>query len=765
MSGIERVIFFGVRHFSPAASFHLEKMLNEVRPSCVLIEGPSDASDIIPNLISRNVKLPVALLAYTEDLPLATTVYPFDSYSPEYRAMVWAVRNNSAVRFIDLPASVTLNRTETPPLPIDVTDENSEKQSISPYKKVAVLAGETDYDDYYERNFEHNLNKDAYYKTMPLFSKEMRLITESSEEKYSPEEYKRNLLRESFMKREVAKALKQFPPEKIAVITGAYHSLKIQSDECVPMSDEEFENFEKRNIKVVLMPYTTYRLSDRLGYGAGTSAPEYFSLMWELLKTGEVENLPHRYITSVGRHLREQGGYCSAANEIEAIRLAQALTSLKDGNMPVLRDLHDACVACIGHGDSAVLAEAFAKVDIGTRLGEVPEGLSQTPIQDDIARELKRLKLTKYKSTVAQTLMLDLRENFKVNSKESAFIDLNRSIFFNRLSFLGINFAAERLADSDKSTWKEIWELRWTPEVDIQAIDALLNGETIELACAYTVKEKLLAESDIKNVAKILTISYKCDLPSCFALAMSALQGLAADTENFTGAVSAAFSLAQLIKYNDLRKGDVTQAEPLLKQIFLQAAFILNASAWCDDKEAGDIAQAINTMQAISQDCYDIIDDDLWVKELTKLAFRDDKNAVLSGLAFSILLERGLVGDDKISSEISRRLSPGIPAEIGAGWFDGLSRRNRYMLLSRTALWRELDTYLMLLDEEEFKRSLVFLRRAFSDYTPREKSSIAKLLGDIWGFDSADAESVLLDELGEEEMEVIDSLGDFDFDL
>jgi hypothetical protein len=290
-------------------------------------------------------------------------------------------------------------------------------------------------------------------------------------------------------------------------------------------------------------------------------------------------------------------------------------------------------------------------------------------------------------------------------------------------------------------------------------------GETVEVACAYSIREKLHEESDIQKVADILTVSYKCDLPSCFEFATSALQKLAADTDNFPQTVSAGFSLAELIKYKDLRQGDVTPLIPLLKQIFIHASLILNDTAGCDNKAAADIAESIGIMHAISQDCFDITDDEIWVKELTKLAFRDDKNALLSGVAFSILLERGLITDEKISTEISRRLSPGIPAELGAGWFEGLSSRNRYTLLSRTALWQELDTYVGLLDEEEFRRSLVFLRRAFSDYSTREKASIAQLLGDIWGVDGDNAESVLLDELNEEELEELQGLDDFDFDF
>ena len=38
-------VYFGVRHLSPAAAYHLRRALDEARPALVLVEGPSDLSD------------------------------------------------------------------------------------------------------------------------------------------------------------------------------------------------------------------------------------------------------------------------------------------------------------------------------------------------------------------------------------------------------------------------------------------------------------------------------------------------------------------------------------------------------------------------------------------------------------------------------------------------------------------------------------------------------------------------------------------------
>ena len=92
--------------------------------------------------------------------------------------------------------------------------------------------------------------------------------------------------------------------------------------------------------------------------------------------------------------------------------------------------------------------------------------------------------------------------------------------------------------------------------------------------------------------------------------------------------------------------------------------------------------------------------------------------------------------------------------------------KNRYALIARLSLWESLDEYLNGLDDEEFKRALIFLRRAFADFTSMEKDAIAENLGEIWGLNRQDVSEALNAQLNQvEEKELAESLGDFDFDF
>src|SRR5205807_7585229 len=80
----------GVRHLSPGGAWHLRATLDALRPKFVLIEGLADADALVPDLTRSGTKPPVAILAYTDSVPVRTLVYPLASYSPEYQAPLWA---------------------------------------------------------------------------------------------------------------------------------------------------------------------------------------------------------------------------------------------------------------------------------------------------------------------------------------------------------------------------------------------------------------------------------------------------------------------------------------------------------------------------------------------------------------------------------------------------------------------------------------------------------------------------------------------------
>ncbi len=198
--------------------------------------------------------------------------------------------------------------------------------------------------------------------------------------------------------------------------------------------------------------------------------------------------------------------------------------------------------------------------------------------------------------------------------------------------------------------------------------------------------------------------------------------------------------------------------------MFLEGALSLVGAANCDLAAARKTVAGINELNKVALDYTSLIDEPLWISELQKLARADHLNPLLSGYACALLVERNLISNDELAKEVSRRLSPGVSADLGAGWFEGLAQRNRYALLTRLALWEQLDHYVGSLADDEFKRALVFLRRAFGDFSAAEKRHITENLGEIWGANADQVSEVLSAELTEKEKKKLDELSDFNFE-
>ncbi|MUT68113.1 DUF5682 family protein [Paenibacillus sp. NEAU-GSW1] len=758
--------YFGVRHLSPAGSYHLLALLEDIKPTAVLIEGPSDAGILAEQLTARGVVPPIAMLAYTDRLPVRTVLYPFADYSPEYQALQWARWNGSHAEFIDLPTEVSLALADSRYDWQSVSLEGDTKEAEKPtdlYSRIAELSGEPDYEAYWERHFEHHLHSDTYRSSIYHYAAEMRLLTEDDEQRLTPRAFAYNEIREAYMRRKIKETIHSgHAADKIVVVSGAHHTAALSLHLPV-MTDAELKKLPRVPAKMTLMPYSYYKLSSHSGYGAGNQAPAYFTLLWQCMKQGEMSELPALYLSSVAACMREQGTWRSTASVIEAVRLAEALASMHGGVQPTWKDLRDAATVLFGFGELSTVAEALARVDIGTAIGSLPEGVSQTPVQDDLNRELKRLKLEKYKTLVATGLELDLRENRRVKSEEAAFLDLNRSVFLHRLEALGIRFARKQRVSQADATWAEHWVLQWSPEAEIETVESTLKGETVELAAAYAIHEELLACDNITDAAKLIRKSCECGLPQVMGQATSALQRLAVDAGSFEQIAETIQELSVLLQYGSIRNIDTDELVPIMQQLFLHGTLMLQNAAGCNDDAAAAMITAIHMMNTAAEQHYEQLDEQLWTAKLKELAERDDRNAKLSGYAFSIMLEKNEAGEDECAREVSRRLSPGIPADIGAGWFEGMSMRNRYALLSRNYLWRQLDAYVHSLEEEPFKRSLVFLRRAFGGFEPREKAAIAELLGDLWGAGAETAGEALQRPLNDEEKERLNELNDFDF--
>ena len=736
---------FGIRHFSPAGAYFLRQFLDEIKPALVLIEGPADFDFLIDDIVSKKLVPPFAIMAYTKEAPIDTILYPFAEYSPEYQAILWAMENNKECHFFDLESDIILGLDKK-------NDDIQEEEIISETNSKKSI--EIDMEGFWERNLEQSEDMQGYRSGSALFGESLRKDTNSDDKSFI-----RDIVRESFMKRKIKEYIeKGFDTEKIVAITGAFHTSAIESLEGA-MSDKEYKELVRRESNVTLMPYSYYRLSKRTGYGAGNAAPSYYELLWQGFLNGDTTYHERKYLSTLAKYMREHGGIVSSAQVIEATRLARELAIIRGGSVPTLEDLKDASITCIGGGSFGDMAMGFAETDIGKKIGSVPQDAMQTSIQSDFTSKLKQLKLEKYKELVATPLQLDLRENLRVKSKESAFLDLNRSFFLYRLVVLGIDFAQIKRSNQDNATWAENWILQWTPEAEIQIVESVLKGDTIADAVAFVLSERLLEATKISEIAEVIEAAFNCGLPKIVEGAKRSLDEMANGTISIHDIAGTVSKLSNMISFGDIRKLDREPLVPIVKRLCIRAALMLVGESTCDDIAAATLADDIQKIHNVFM-VQDFLDESLWIDKLMELSNRDDLNTKISGLATAILLDVGKIDEPTLRKEVSRRLSMGMPAELGANWFAGLSMRNHYALIGRLTLWESLSEYLDTLDEEEFRRSAVFLRRAFVEYSAKEKDMIAENLGEIWGLNAQAVSEIINSEIKEVDTEILE---DFDF--
>lgn len=771
---------FGVRHLSPMGAFHLGRFLDEVDPTAVLVEGPSDATDTLAHLADKRTRPPVALLAFTKERPVRSILFPLAEYSPEWVALTWALRKKRVARFMDLPAEVFLARqgaSEQAEAEEEAAPPATDTQAYlaDPYGAIARLTGEPDHETWWEKHFEHSTSDDAYRRAIFEFGAGLRAVDYEG-----PRRREETLLREAFMRREIRRAIAEgHDPEKIVAVCGAFHAPVLTAEE-PPLGDDELKKLPRAPTVITLMPYSYYRLSAQSGYGAGNGAPGYFQALWEELRAGgSTERLAPRYLAEVAGKLRKAGTVRSSAEVIEAVRLATAMAAVRgDAHAPTLRDLRDAAVTCLSHGDAVAIARWLDEVAVGDALGKVPPGVLRTALQDDFYRQVEELRLSDYLKDKEQTVKgatgkewLDLRQDRTTKSPDAAFRDRRRSIFLHRLGLLGVGFAKDVTSDDDRaqSTYKEVWKARWTPSCEIELVENALRGDSVEIAAVRLFQEKLVSTYSVREAAELARRAVECDLADGMEAALARVSALAVDDTDFLELSGAGVELAQLTRYKDVRKVDVTPLRPLLAQLYLRAVLIAPSASRCADDAAPKVGKGQSEVQYVASLGDDAGDLDLsrWTRTLDGIADDDLAHPHVAGVACALLLERGEITDEVLDRRVSKRLSPGMSPGDGAAFFEGLATRNRYALLSRKTLWSALSAFIESLDDDAFRRAVVALRRAFARFEAGEARRIAGILGDLWGAGAAELLQAVETKVDEAELSALqDDLSDLgDLDL
>ena len=695
------VSLFGIRHHGPGSARRLVEALDALAPAVVLIEGPTDASDLLPMLADPEMMLPIALLTYAEDDPADASFFPFTDYSPEYQAAIWAVRHGAVLRFIDLPAS---DRLAGPGGAVEdeaATPEVEDPISRDPIGVLASAAGYDDGESWWSDVIEENPASGPVFAAVADAMTALRAETGSLSA--------REAAREAHMRIEIARAAKE-AEGPVAVVCGAWHVPALAGKPDLTADRDLLKGRPKTKVKATWAPWTAPRLARASGYGAGVVAPGWCAHLWETEGDSDRDTI---WLARIARTLRDRGHFVSTASVIEAQRLGTALAALRGRPAPGFEELREAAIACLCFGERLIWDDVATELLIGSGVGAIPASTPLAPLLEDLQRQQKATRLKP--EALERELTLDLRSDS----------GLMRSTLLHRLNALDVPWG--RLADAGRSrgTFRENWRLCWEPEFAVRLVEHLVYGSTIADAAAGRVIEAMGAEPDLGALATLARSAMVADLGKAVAFGIDALERKAALTSDCPALLAALPPMADMLRYGEARAGAAEHLVALMPRIVVEAALALPYAARNLDGEA---AAALRTAllaadKAIQLAELDADIDAQWHAALGRLLRDDQATRLIAGVAARLLYEADLLAADDAAGLLSRMLSPGTPVAEAAGFFEGFFAGAGQRLIHDAPLRGAVDAWLMALEEEDFTASLPLFRRVFAvlDRTERRR--------------------------------------------
>ncbi|MFI6445481.1 DUF5682 family protein [Kitasatospora sp. NPDC050543] len=752
MSADAEVTLLGVRHHGPGSARAVAAALERLRPDVVLIEGPPEADPIVELAADKEMVPPVALLAHAVDDPGRAAFWPFAVFSPEWVAIRYGVERELPVRFIDLPAAYGFAREEGDPsgeVP-GGTSPDGEPTLLAlaardPIGALAQAAGHDDAERWWEDVVEHRSPGADALAPFAAVAEAMTALREQAgpagDGTESGGTARRDDLREAYMRQQI-RAARRAGHQRIAVVCGAWHVPALERMPTVAHDRALLATLPRKvRTEITWVPWTHRRLSQHTGYGAGILSPGWYH---HLFTSGEAQagggqepGTRHdadghtgghtdgrqepgtaavvRWVTMAAELLRAEDHPVSSAHVIEAVRLAGTLAVMRGRPLAGLTETLDAIRSVMCDGSDVPLALVHDRLVIGDALGEVPDAAPAVPLQRDLTRLQRTLRLKP--DAQPRDLDLDLR-------KEN---DAARSRLLHRLRLLGIGWGTpSRSTVNSTGTFRESWRLCWEPEFAVRVAEAAQWGTTVEGAATGKAVQNA---ADAGELAALTGLVEQCLLAGLSAALPAVMRGLAdraaldTDVAHLAGALPA---LVRALRYGDVRGTDGGALDAVARGLAERICVGLPPACTGLDAEGAaamrghlDEVHAAIGLLAPEEGAGTLAD--RWAAALRSLARREPAAGpatgvpgLLRGRAVRLLLDDGRLDSAEAGRRMGLVLSAANAPADAAGWVEGFLSGGGALLLHDARLLELLDGWLTAVPGESFTDVLPLLRRTFS---------------------------------------------------
>ncbi len=699
----ERVRLLGIRHHGPGSAALVRQALDALKPDCVLIEGPPEADDLIRFVATPGMKPPVAILLHVVEDSSAATFMPFAEFSPEWQAMSWALEHGCDTHFCDWPAAVSLadRLAKEPETPAVLKVEHDP----DPLDQLAEAAGYSDGEAFWNALIEQYGG--AAGQAVEIFHSIEAAMTETrGMQQLSEAAALKEARREAFMRIRIREAVKAHAGN-IAVVCGAWHLSGLREPSTNSADRALIKDLPRIKINATWVPWTDSRLSAFNGYGAGVISPGWYRHLWNLYGVATSpgpEEFAAVWQARTASLLREEGFAASTASAIEAARLALGLAAMRELSLPGLAEMRDATLSALCHGEVAALMLVEQKLYVGERVGEISDDVPQMPLARDLAQWQKKTRLKP--EDIDVEIKLDLRSD----------AGSLRSTLLHRLTLIKVHWGRLLDAEAGRGTFREIWTIRWIPELSVSLAEALIYGVTIEQAAGNATRDKAKASSSVTELAELVRSALVADLPDAATDCITQLQTVAARASDLTDVMNAVGPLVRVLRYGSARK----LPEEALRALIASLGVEVNAGVRTGS-HALDAETAIKHVKAMRgfDEALSLFDDNAltrnWWQQLAAMVEDDQVAPAVAGLSLRRLHDVSNMEPDRVAADFSRQMSGHAPQHSGA-FLEGFLSGGSEVILHDRLLLQLVDTWLCELAEQDFIEALPLLRRSMSGF-------------------------------------------------
>ncbi|MEV8568425.1 DUF5682 family protein [Streptomyces sp. NPDC051322] len=725
-------LLLGVRHHGPGSARAVRAALEAATPSAVLIEGPPEGDALLSLAADPDMRPPVALLAHVMDDPGRAAFWPLADFSPEWVAIRWAQQHQVPVRFIDLPAAHLLamgeeetaaseEREDGPGADVGPSARSDPESRPGPgavrIDPIGVLAETAGYDDaerWWEDVVEHRISGSAdALAPFTALAEAMGVLRNT----FGDGGFPHDAAREASMRIQLRTAQKDFGPA-VAVVCGAWHVPALAAKTTLAADRALLKGLPKVRTEMTWVPWTHRRLGRRSGYGAGIESPGWYGHLFSA-----ADRPVERWMTKVAQLLRGEDRLISSAHVIEAVRLAGTLAAMRGRPLPGLTETTDAIRAVMCEGSDLPLALIHDRLVVGDVLGEVPDTSPAVPLQRDLTRAQRSLRLKP--EAIDRELDLDLRKE----------IDAARSRMLHRLRLLGVHWGEPAAGRGSTGTFRESWRLRWEPELAVRVAEAGVWGTTVLSAATAKAEAQAISAPALSAITALAEECLLAELPDALPVVMRALADRAALDTDVGHLAQALPALARSLRYGDVRSTDSASLDEVA--VGLAERICVGLPPACTGLDT-DGAQQMRTHLDAVHTAIGLLPDgtgelrDRWADVLGRLARHDSVAGVIRGRAARLLLDDGRLAQDAAALLMALALSPSAPPADAAAWIEGFvggASGGGMLLVHDERLLGLIDGWLIAVPADAFTDVLPLLRRTFSAYQPGVRRTLGELVG------------------------------------